>query len=462
MTSDEFLGSSFRDPSGFVFRRDGNLLRQVNQSYQQDYLALMDSGLYRQAVEDGWLIPHQEVDSPLADPNSGWRLIRPLPVSFISYPYEWCFSQLKDAALATLAIQKKALQHGMSLKDASAYNLQFDHGRPILIDTLSFERYTPGQPWPAYGQACRHFLAPLALMSLRDIRLQQLWLANLDGIPLDLAAKLLPARSRLRLSLLVHLHWHAKMQRAKDAAAEKPPPSAELGITQLTGIIDNLESGIARLNWKPAGTEWADYYQESNYSPTAMDQKKSVVAQFIDTIAPKSVWDLGANTGEFSRLASDRGIFTVAFDKDPAAVEKNYLLVKERGEKNLLPLVMDLTNPSPALGWSHQERFSLVERGPADLVLALALIHHLAIGDNVPFDRVAKFLHRIGRNLIIEFVPQKDPQVRRLLVVRKDIFADYTQTAFETEFGRYFTIRRREPILQTPRTLYWMSRKETE
>ncbi|MGA3068355.1 MAG: class I SAM-dependent methyltransferase [Tepidisphaeraceae bacterium] len=461
MTSDEILGSSFRDPSGFVFRRAGDVLRQVNQSYQQDYRALMESGLYRHATEGGWLIPHEELDSPLADPNTGWRLIRPLPVPFISYPYEWSFSQLKDAALATLAIQKQALQHGMSLKDASAYNLQFDRGRAVLIDTLSFERYVQGEPWPAYGQACRHFLAPLALMALRDVRLQQMWLANLDGIPLDLAAALLPARSRLSLSLLVHLHWHAKMQRAKGSSAQKPS-AAKFGIKQLMGILDNLESGIAGLKWKPVGTEWADYDQECGYSSAATEHKTKLVSQWIEEIAPKTVWDLGANTGRYSRLASDRGIFTVAFDKDPAAVEKNYLRVKEHGEKNLLPLVMDLTNPSPALGWNHEERFSLAERGPADLVLALALIHHLAIGENVPLGRIAKFLHRIARNLVIEFVPSTDPQVSRLLVVRKDIFADYTQAAFESEFGRFFTLCRQEAVVQTPRVLYWMRRRETE
>jgi len=460
MNAIDRLGASYRDPSGFVFRRDGELLRQINHSYRSDYGTLAESGLYRSIVEAGQLIEHEEIDAPLADPQTGWKIIRPRTLGFISYPYEWCFSQLKDAALTTLAIQKQALHHGMSLKDASAYNIQFDQGRPVLIDTLSFERYEDGQPWAAYRQACQHFLAPLTLMALRDVRLNQLLLTNIDGIPLDLASALLPRSSRLRFSLLMHIHLHAKMQRKHSVESQKPATSRKLGRTRLLGIIDSLESAIRKLDWQPRGTEWSDYYQDTNYSDAAMDRKRQIVSHFIDATAPASVWDLGANTGEFSRLASDRGIPTIAFDIDPAAVEKNYRRVKERGEKHLLPLLIDLTNPSPAIGWNNAERMSLPERGPADLVLALALVHHLAISGNVPLGHIARFLHRLARRLAIEFVPKNDSQVGRLLVVRKDIFPDYTQEAFEAEFGRYFVIRRQENVAGSSRIMYLMDRRE--
>jgi len=458
--NDAPLGASYRDPSGFVFRRNGELLRQVNQSYREDYQTLDQSGLYRSAIEAGRLIPHEEIDTPLADPSVGWKVIRPREIGFVSYPYEWCFSQLKDAALATLQIQKDALAHGMSLKDASAYNIQFHEGKPVLIDTLSFEKYEEGKPWVAYRQFCQHFLAPLALMALRDVRLNQLLLTNIDGIPLDLASELLPLWSRFRLSLLIHLHLHAKMQRKHASSTEKPATTRKLGRTQLMGLIDSLESAVGRLTWNPGGTEWADYYQDTNYSSAAMDHKRKLVAEFIDATGPRSVWDLGANTGEFSRLASERGIPTVASDIDPAAVEKNYLRVKNRSEKHLLPLLMDLTNPSPAIGWNNAERMSLAERGPADLVLALALVHHLAISGNVPLGHVARFMHRVARNLVIEFVPKTDSQVSRLLVVRRDIFTGYTREGFELEFSRYFAIQRKEQVGDSQRVLYLMSRRE--
>lgn len=461
MNATERLGSSYRDPSGFMFRRDGTLLRQVNESYRDEFDTLTRSGLYRALVDAGRLIPHEEIDAPFADPQVGWKVIRPRPVGFISYPYEWSFSQLKDAALATLAVQKQAMSLGMSLKDATAYNIQFDAGRPLLIDTLSFERYEEGQPWVAYRQMCQHFLAPLALMALRDVRLNQLLVTNLDGIPLDLASALLPASSRLRVSLLVHLHLHAKMHAKHASSTQKPAAKGRVGRTQLLGILDSLESAIKRLNWNPGGTEWADYYQDTNYSGGAMDDKRRLVSEFIDATSPKTVWDTGANTGEFSRLASDRGIDTIAFDIDPAAVEKNYLRVKQKGEKHLLPLLMDLTNPSPAIGWNHDERMSLADRGPADLVLALALVHHLAISGNVPLGDVAKFYHRVARNLVIEFVPKTDSQVSRLLVVRKDIYTGYTQEGFEEQFGRYFEIRRREPVAGSQRVMYLMARRSS-
>jgi|SRR5579871_6281319 len=458
MSNDERLGSSYRDPSGFVFRRDGGLLRQVNRIYREDYESLTSSGLYEALTTSGELIEHEEVDMAFADPAVGWKVIRPRALNFISYPYEWSFGQLKDAALLTLSVQRRALERGMSLKDATAFNVQFDAGKPILIDTLSFEKYQEGQPWVAYRQMCQHFLAPLALMALRDIRLSQLFVTNLDGIPLDLTSSLLPNRTRFKLGLLVHLHLHAKMHRKHSSNVEKPASNRKVGRTQLLGILDNLESAIRSLNWNPGGTEWADYYQDTNYTDAAMQQKRKIVGDFIDAAAPKTVWDMGANTGEFSRLASDRGIPTVAFDIDPAAVERNYRRVREKSEKNLLPLVMDLTNPSPAIGWNLDERMSLVQRGPADVVLALALIHHLAISGNVPLADIARFFSRVGRKLVIEFVPKNDSQVSRLLVVRKDIFTAYTQEAFEQEFSRWFTIDRREPVAGSQRVMYLMTR----
>ena len=209
----EVLRSSFRDPGGFLFRREGSLYRQVNRACAEDFQLLESSGLAASLREAGLLIPHVEADVEPPRPDIAFRVIRPEPVPFISYPYEWSFSQLKDAALTTLRIQKIALRHGMILKDASAYNIQFHRGRPVLIDTLSFTRYEEGQPWVAYRQFCQHFLAPLALMAYRDVRLSALLRTEIDGVPLDLAAGLLPWRTRLKPGLLMHLHVHAASQK---------------------------------------------------------------------------------------------------------------------------------------------------------------------------------------------------------------------------------------------------------
>jgi len=457
--SDADLPSSFRDPSGSLFMRDGILYRRVNAVYRDDYDHLLSSGLYSALVDAQLLVPHDEVASTAAEPPERYRVIKPEAIPFISYPYEWCFSQLKDAARATLRIQQLALDHGMCLKDASAYNLQFRRGRPVLIDTLSFERHRPGRPWVAYRQFCEHFLAPLALMARADVRLSQLLRIYIDGIPLDLASRLLPWRTRLNPLLWIHLHLHARMQ-ARFGGKTVNMHGRQMSERALRGFVDALRSAVERLTWRPQGTAWADYYDQTNYTAAAADDKRRLVAEFIDLARPTVVWDLGANVGAYSRIASDQGIRTIAFDIDPAAVEKNYLECRRTGEANLLPLVLDLTNPSGGAGWANEERQSLAARGPADLVLALALVHHLAIGNNVPFDMIARFLARLGRTLVIEFVPKDDSQVQRLLASREDVFTSYDEQSFERDFGRQFAIEVRRPIADSRRVLYLMRRTE--
>lgn len=451
--------ASFRDPNGFIFSRDGLIHRQVNISYKENYETLMNSGLYQSLVDAELLIPHKEVDIEGLEPENSFKVIQPEAVSFISYPYEWCFSQIKDAALATLKIQKMAFEFGMSLKDCSAYNVQFRNAKPVFIDTLSFEKYREGSPWVAYKQFCQHFLAPLALISYRDVRLNELLRAYIDGIPLDLASSLLPRRSRFKLSLLLHLHLHAKSQKH---FADKTVKKSVNKVSRLAflGIIDGLESAVKSMKWQPAGTEWGNYYDDTNYSSVAQQHKKQLVADFLDKAKSDNVWDIGANTGIFSRVASDKGIPTISSDIDPAAVEKNYLECIKSSRTNLHPLLLDLTNPSPGIGWANHERMSLIERGPADTVLALALIHHLAISNNLPFRKIAELFSKICNSLIIEFVPKSDSQVQRLLATREDIFPDYNEEVFESTFAEYFSIRNSEKVKESERTLYLLEKKD--
>lgn len=458
--SPRVLGASFRDPSGFVFESDGRLYRQINRSFAAQFDGFVSGGLYERLRADGSIIPHTEcapgsVVSPAAE--IAHRIIEPERIAFISYPYEWCFSQLKDAALLTLSIQATALDMGYSLRDASAYNIQFHHGHPVLIDTLSFEAYREGGPWVAYRQFCQHFLAPLALMAKTDVRLVALARNHIDGTPLDLCSRLLPWTTRLSPGLWMHIHLHARAQQR--FAGQAVVRERRVSRTSLRGLIDNLASTVKSLKWTPAGTEWGDYYDATNYTDASMREKASIVEAFLDEVRPATVWDLGANTGAFSRLASARGAMTVSFDIDPAAVEKNYLDTRRRNENKILPLTMDLTNPSPALGWDHAERASLAERGPADMVLALALVHHLAISNNVPLERIARFFARLGSTLVIEFVPKSDSQVKRLLATREDVFPDYERPGFERAFSPYFDILASRSVEGSERSIYLMRRK---
>jgi hypothetical protein len=428
--------------------------------YKKDYDFFISSGLYQTLVDKGRLIEHKEVelDTKIATRH---KVIKPKLVPFISYPYEWCFSQLKDAALLTLDIQKIALEHGMSLKDASAYNVQFVEGRPVFIDTLSFEILDQSKPWVAYKQFCQHFLAPLALVAFKDIRLNLMSRTHIDGVPLDLASKILPNSSRLNTGILIHIHIHAQSQvkYSDSKAQDKERASRNMSKSALRGLLESLISTVRGLKWKPIGTEWAEYYQDNSYTTPAIEDKQNAVSRFIDAAKPKVVWDLGANTGLYSRIASGKGIYTISSDVDPAAVEINYRQVKANSEKSLMPIVQDLTNPSPSIGWANEERDSFLERKSADIVLALALVHHIAISNNVPLEEVAKTFAKLGKHLIIEFVPKSDKKVKKLLLTRKDIFPEYTQAGFEKAFSNSFEIKKTYNIKGSKRVLYLMRTK---
>jgi ribosomal protein L11 methylase PrmA len=421
----------------------------------------MASGLYKKLAASKLLVEHDEVRLPPPKPSLAYKVIEPTKLAFISYPYEWCFSQLKSAALCTLRIQKLAMVHSMSLKDASAYNVQFLNGVPILIDTLSFETYEEGKPWVAYRQFCQHFLAPLALMAKTDIRLSQLLRVYIDGIPLDLAASLLPRLTRINFGLLAHIHLHARAQsKYADADIKDLKSERRMSKQSMLALMDNLTNTVKKLKWNPEGTEWGDYYDITNYSETAFKQKKDLLSEWLGRVSPKWVWDLGANRGIFTRLASDQGIPSIAFDIDPAAVEQNYRQVRSEKEKHILPLVLDLTNPSPALGWHNRERVSFSQRGPADMVFSLALIHHLAISNNVPLTQLAIFFNDMGKWLVIEFVPKGDSQVQKLLKNRLDIFDHYTREDFEKVFSSQFKIHEKVKLRESERYLYLMESRE--
>lgn len=458
-TPDGVLDSSFRDPSGFVFKKQGIVYRQINENYKKDYNLLLDSNLFNTLVEKGFLVPSTEVKIKPYCPKTAYKIIKPKQLSFISYPYEWSYSQLRDAAILTLNIQEKAIEHGMSLKDASAYNIQFEKGAPLFIDTLSFTKYQEGEPWVAYRQFCKHFFAPLALMRFKDLSYNRFLATYIDGIPLQLASSNLPKRSWLSFSILSHIHLHARTENYYSTKTIQNEKKGKMSRNGLLGIINNLKSAIKSFGDPLEVREWTKYYQETNYSDKSFSKKKNIVQKHVKEINPKLVWDLGANTGLFSRVAAEKSELVVSFDVDPTCVEINYRDCKKGSSSNILPLFQDLTNPSPAIGWGHSERASFLERGPVDLVMALALIHHLAISNNIPLEKLATFLANLCKFLIIEFVPKNDSQVQKLLLTREDIFPNYDVKGFEKAFLKYFTILNKNSISGSHRLIYLMKVK---
>ena len=450
--------ASFRDPSGFIFLRNNILLRAVSYSYKDHYDYFISSGLYKRLTGDNLLVKHEEIDHTELDSTDSYKVLQPNQIKFISYPYEWSFSQLKDAALTTLKIQRIALEYNMVLKDASAYNIQFQDGRPVFIDTLSFEKYIVGKPWVAYRQFCMHFLAPLLLMKYNDLRMNRLLSLFIDGIPLDLTRSLLPQRSFFRFSNLSHIYLHSLSE--KKSTFHKMNHDIKITKNGLFALIDNLEKSILGLKLNVKDSTWGDYYIENSYSQIELEKKKKIVEEYIEEINPSTLIDFGSNTGLFSRISSSKNTYTISTDFDPYCVELNYREAKLKKEKNILPLYLDLTNPSPNLGWDNKERNSFLKREKVDAVMALALIHHLSITNNVPFTELANFFSQLSDYLIIEFVPKQDIQVKTLLVNRKDIYANYNPEYFEKVFMGFYNIIRKENITASGRTLYLLKLKQ--
>lgn len=450
------IAGSFRDPSGFLFTKDNTLYRQVNKRYREHFDFLISSGLYKHLTEKQMLVAHKEVPlSKFKVTDDAYKIIQPEEIPFISYFYEWSFSQLKAAALLTLEIAQQSLTYEMILKDATAFNIQFIGSRPILIDTLSFEKYEEGSPWIAYRQFCQHFLAPLSLARYQDLRMAKILRVFLDGVDLDLASKLLPGKTKFNFGILSHLHIHAGQQKKhSDPTVKLSPP--RLPRRSLLALLDNLKNTISSLNLPEEKTQWSDYYDQTNYTLDSMKEKEKIVERLLKRINPSVVWDLGANTGRFSEIAAKRASYTLAFDVDAMAVEKLFLKLKKDNNEKILPLVMDLSNPSTDCGFAQNERLSLAERGPADCAMALALIHHLCITHNIPLASLAQYFSGLSKYLIIEFIHKDDSQVKKLLRSREDIFDNYTENGFEEAFAKYFKIEEKVNIKGTRRIVYLM------
>ncbi len=445
--------ASFRDPSGYVYYENNSIFRKIDKRYFDKYDYLMNSGLYDELVSKKLLIKHEEVSR-----TDEYLIIKPEKVPFISYPYEWCFCQLKDAALLTLEIQEIALKYNMTLKDATAYNIQFYKGKVIFIDTLSFDFYKDGEAWGAYGQFCRHFVSPLLLMTYVDENLNCLLKNYIDGIPLDITSNIL--KNRGGLTALEHIKLHSKsISKNNDTKEIK---QVNLSKNNINNMIMMMKRQIEKLARKKSDTEWDKYYDNTNYDDIATKSKINFVEKYTDYIKLQKddiVWDLGGNDGKYSRLVANKNSNVICFDIDYNAVNRNYCQNVQQNEENMQSLLLDLTNPPSSIGFAEEERKGLTARGPVTCILLLAMIHHICISNNVPFENLSNWLSRICKYLIIEFVPKSDSQVIKLLRTRKDIFDNYNEETFEEVFKNDFKIIKKNKIDNSERTIYLLESK---
>jgi len=446
---------SFRDPDSGVHLQEGRVFRFFTGRGVAAFESLRRSGLLDSLVRQGLVLPYEMVsDEALTEPVPADAVVIEQPVlPFVSYPYEWPFGMLQAAAQLHLDLIETALQAGFSLKDASAYNIQFLGTRPVFIDLGSFAPYQEGQPWYAYTQFCQMFLNPLLLYALTGTPYHWWLRSAIEGIPPGRLSPLLGLRHKLRRAVFVHVVLQGQLQRRLASlgtrlAGQRPQVARQAVLRNIAA----LRRAIGSLTPPSGPSAWSGYDDSQSYSSPAREQKAAFVAQVVQQLTPSTIWDLGCNQGDYTELASRHARSVVAMDGDPQAVDLLYRRLK--GREQVLPLVMDLLNPSPDQGWAERERLGLAARGKADFVLCLALLHHLRIGGNVPLAAIIRWLAQVARAGILEFVPRSDPMARRLMGWREDIWADYTQASLETELARYFRIERTLPLGGSARVLY--------
>lgn len=448
---------SFKDPDAIVLKTEIGFTRYLFYQYKDQYEHLMQSGLYDELVKEGLLIPHQEIKINSAEPKV-YKQILPEQIPFQSYPFEWSYLQWRKAALAFLKINKIALKYGMILKDASPYNFYLKNGKAILFDTSSFVLFTDHQPWLAYRQFCELFFAPIALMKYNGADWAKIYMANIRGFNMQFVSKQLPLKSWMNLSCLIHIHLHAKYEGKKSKTT-----NSNKGFTkkQLNQLFDLFIDAI-RL-WKsvsPISKNWETYYEEGIESELYLANKKNIITEWMRETKSNSILDLGANTGVFSIIATSYSKQVIAAESDSACVDIIEKEIKKSNIQNLTTLVTDLSETSPALGMLNKEYQSFIQRAKSDLVLALALVHHLCISKNLALNHVAELFSSLSNHfLIVEFIPKSDPKTQLLLNHREDVFLDYQEENFQEAMNLFFILEKREKVADSDRILYLFKKK---
>jgi SAM-dependent methyltransferase len=460
---------SFRDPGNRVFYLEGQVLRGLDRQATEDWHALAASDFFPPLLAAGKVCGTEPVDLttlPLADDGRWDTVLRHERVPFVSYPYEWSFGMLRDAALLHLEILTAALTAGFSTKDGSAYNLQWRGAAPVFIDIGSFEPARDGEPWAGYRQFCQTMLYPLMLQAHLGLDFQPWLRARIDGVEPGQMRRLFDGTRRFSAGVLKHVHLHDAMQTryaaASTAAVRDRLRDAGFSRELVLATVRAVEKLVRRLDWQPPASHWRQYRETCGYSAADRERKE----RFVDAALAGAgslglVLDLGANDGTYSRLAARHGAYVVAAESDPAVVEQLYQRLRADGERRILPLVLDLADPSPGGGWRGVERASFAARADADAVLALAVIHHLAIGRNVPLaevvDWLVGFLATAGPRgrLVAEFVHPEDPMAQRMLANKPTgLFPDYRRDEFERLLSQRCVITSREELPCGTRTLY--------
>ncbi len=453
--------ASFRDPAGHVHLRGDKVFRTVLEPGVAHYRAVRESGFLEHAIAAGRVIAGREVDPALlGGEEAGASFVIEHPrLEFISYPYEWSFFGLKEAALLTLDLHLQALDHGLTMSDASAYNVQFVGPRPLFIDQLSLLQYEEGQVWLGYRQFCEQFLNPLLLTAKTGVAFQPYYRGSLEGMrSADLAA-LLPLRARLGLRIGLHVLLQGRLQRSVTTNRVSYARRIRLSLNALKNNLQSMRDWVATLTPRTQVTPWQSYEQNAQYNADERAAKARFVGDFIAASKPATVWDLGCNSGEYAEIALQSGARSViGFEPDDGALNAAFQRAVAK-QLAFLPLSMDLANPSPSVGWRQQERRGLAERRSADLVLCLALLHHLVLGRNLPLPQVLDWVVSLAPRGIIEFVPKQDAMAQQLIALKPDIAPAYERQQVAAMLAARARIEREDVVTQSGRVLYAFARE---
>tara|TARA_Y100001970_G_scaffold271866_1_gene367841 strand:- start:191 stop:1612 length:1422 start_codon:yes stop_codon:yes gene_type:complete len=432
------IPGSYRDPAGYVYSLENKIYRIVNKFGKNNYEFAKNNKIIEESIDNKFLVESNELsldETPEALKGlNGSYIIEHKKIPFISYPYEWSFSQLKDAALLHLKFQIFLLNKKAALKDASAYNIQFIGKKPVFIDLLSIKPYEEGEHWLGYRQFCEQFLNPLLLKSLKGMNFNNLYRGNLEGITSNELIKFLSFKDKFSINIQLHVIWHSKLINStinqNEKNIKKYQNIKKLSLTSYRSILEQLYRWINKLHPLKEKSAWDNYATDNTYERKQIIQKKLIVSEFCLNNKPVSIIDLGCNTGEYSEVALNNGCsYAIGYDSDINAIEKSYINSKNKN-LNLLPLFADISNPSPAQGWLQSERDGFLSRSKAEAVIALAFIHHLAIGKNIPLKDIINFITSISKKGLIEFVPKDDQTVKKMLISREDIFQEYNEENF--------------------------------
>jgi len=449
---------SFRDPESRVFYAGDEVYRALSPDGLSDFEALRESGL---------LDDERIVRTAIADDTAALRgllvhepaaVLRHERVPFVSYPYEWTFSMLKDAALLQLDLLLAALERDLVLKDSTPYNVQFKGARPVFVDVGSFERIREGEPWVGYRQFCMLYLYPLLLQSLKDVPFHPWVRGSIDGMTPAQMRALLSFRDRFRRGLFTNVFLHARLERRYADRPEQVKQEVKRVFKKelFVANVRKMRKLVERLTWNPPEGVWTAYGERNSYTDDDARRKDDFVREVATSREWGIVWDIGCNNGRYSRIAAEGARTVVAVDADQGPVELLYRDLRADGNDQILTLTMNLADPSPGLGWRGLERKPLAGRGRPDLVLALALVHHMAISANVPVKEFVDWLASLGSALVIEFPTREDPMVKKLLAPKREgLHPDYELGFFERTLGEAFEVERSERLESGTRVLYF-------